>query len=437
MQKRTYFEAAPPPSVNSKPRAIKPAPESDHERAGRFPSVDESLLLSLLPDYCALVFPASPIVDENGVRESISRLRNNRDDAAFAYAYAAVTVCLTPPKEYLDASPLIADLVSRALEARSPIIHHRDLSIRRIMTSAFVRICFGFLQEVEMEFVYLREAITMLELLHLQHSSEGSQMDFRDRVTLERLHWVLFIHERNFVIAHEVQPLLTVPPPSPENASDLPRHVREGFDRLIALYSLLDEDFFRNWREKDESPLLTLEWIEGKQTELNQQLEKLQVAQSILSEIQRADLIVTGQWIRTLVWQMAMSKHLLSSVAAQDYMLLLFPVQRSAYLRRVLEKISRQSLEQQGRSIFQKLFELINTAADVVSLAGQFGNDEDMINWRDDCVYLIHYLQDFRGLDPMLEKILREKLQALESLQLTDLHAGSPVTRDHGSVMPW
>jgi hypothetical protein len=54
---------------------------------------------------------------------------------------------------------------------------------------------------------------------------------------------------------------------------------------------------------------------------------------AILSAMQRADLAITKEWLRTLVWRLAMGQTLLTSRSSQTCFSLLFPVRLSQSLR--------------------------------------------------------------------------------------------------------
>ncbi|KAH7039614.1 uncharacterized protein B0I36DRAFT_426270 [Microdochium trichocladiopsis] len=123
-----------------------------------------------------------------------------------------------------------------------------------------------------------------------------------------------------------------------------------------------------------------------------------------LSTLQQADLVVTRQWMLTLLWQLALSHCVLTSSSSSSAsagadghghgynhegvpgsspqatsgtsttttapeatpMSLSFPVRLSQQLRAVILQLGRQYVERHGTGIIQKLFEITTTFADVI-----------------------------------------------------------------------
>jgi hypothetical protein len=131
--------------------------------------------------------------------------------------------------------------------------------------------------------------------------------------------------------------------------------------------------------------------------------------------MQRADLIVTQQWLRTLVWRLAMSKTLLSSQSSKECLSLLLPVRLSKEVRQQVTDISRDAIEIHGSGIVQKLFEITDTIADVLIHIPAATIEETALRV-DDFIFLLNYLFGFPTLDQTRRGILSEKLQTLQNM---------------------
>lgn len=320
---------------------------------------------------------------------------------------------------------MISELISRALRLRPAIGHRSQITLKRVVFAVFLRISFGVLQDRDMDFFYLREAITMLQMLRLDRPQDSSPPDSSSISAWQRLHWIVFIQERVSAVSNERAAALMAPTDTPFNDDELPLHLQRGFIRISELYRLVDEEFLRIWRDKQHCSALTLEWITKKQKALEQQHALVEEACPNLTELQQSDLLLTSQWLRTLVWQMAGYKYMLHSDAVHDYMLLLFPVQGSMYVGNILRKICRESLDQQGAGNLQKLFEITTCAADVVSLSAKHNDRHDVVHWMENCRYLIEYLQQFKNLSNTQRCILQQKVETLDALFLPE--TGTPV----------
>lgn len=385
------------------------------------PSVDVDYLRGSLQDYLDCVYIVCPVLDQHAITESIDGFASSPEHASLCYAYAAVTTALGPSSNHHKRPEVIAHLITCALRARPPLGHRQQITLARVVFAVFLRMSFGVLQDWDMDFFYLRESITLLQLLR----SSCKSFDLAEQRAWQRLHWVVYIQERVACINHERQAILGLSTSTTEGGCGfqdeaLPTHIRQSFARMVALYCLVDDKFLCNWREKQNSSALTLDWVTEKQRTLALQQELVEDLGDCVSKLQKTDLVLTCQWLRTIVWQMAGQKYMLHSDAREDYMLLLFPVQGCAYVRNMLHGMSRESLSQQGGGNLQKLLEITTTAADVLDLLAKLHYEQKVFDWMDDCCFLIRWLQGFTHLHRAQREFLQRKLESLEIL-LVDL----------------
>jgi hypothetical protein len=239
-------------------------------------------------------------------------------------------------------------------------------------------------------FALLREAIAMIQMLSIdRHRSNGNlDLSAPELARRQRLYWEAFIHERFLTMMSNYPSIL---PPlrtgAPFKDPTIPLHVHVGFSRIIRLFVIMDDDFLAHWTAQDDPSQATREmtaaWIELKQEELDNDeafataettsIQNGATAAVALTELQQADLYITRTWLRTLVWQLAMSHCLLSSEppsSSHVAMSLVFPVRRlSAQLRQLVAQLEfKTSIGMHGFGILQKIFEITNTIADVMAL---------------------------------------------------------------------
>jgi hypothetical protein len=130
--------------------------------------------------------------------------------------------------------------------------------------------------------------------------------------------------------------------------------------------------------------------------------------------MQRADLAITREWLRTLIWRMAMGKSLLSSKSSKECLSLLFPVRLSQNLRQQVTSMSRHDIEVHGSSIVQKLFEITDTISDVLIHVPAATLEETSLRI-DDFLFILYFVLQFPTLDATRRGILLEKLERLQS----------------------
>lgn len=185
---------------------------------------------------------------------------------------------------------------------------------------------------------------------------------------------------------------------------------------------------------------VTSTWVEAKSRELEGDPETDARELANLSQMQRADLTITREWLRTLVWRLAMGQTLLSSRSSKECLSLLFPVRLSQTLRHQVQSMSRQDIEVHGSSITQKLFEITDTIADVLIHVPAATLSETALRI-DDFLFILDFVLLFPQLDATRRGILLEKLERLQTMFPEAVsNASSPNLPETNSPMgndPW
>ncbi|EJT82599.1 hypothetical protein GGTG_02572 [Gaeumannomyces tritici R3-111a-1] len=438
---------------------------------------------SLVSRYESQVYPVNPIIPAAEVHASIARLDEGPADFAFVCAFAALTLNLTTPswKSRLDDTATISDLVARASKAQNSILASALCMTgggiqpypheRFIMTAVFLEICLMAFDRYNEAFLCLREAAALAQLLRVDQLLLSQRDDDEDPCRRPspiypvssppllppsetarriRMYWEVFIHERFLAIIAYLPPSLPPLPLGPtlralRNDQSVPAYINAGFSSLIEMFTIIDADFLRNWLGPDKSGI-TPEWIEAKRL----QLDTLEFLPSdaetpasspanptgttavgdhpqgfvVLTTLQKADLVITRQWMLTLLWQMAISNCQLRSTCSAEAqaatagpsptteandMSLQLPVRLSQQLRRVVIQLGRRSIELNGTGIVQKLFEITNTFGDVIIHVPPSGGEPEARQRRDDFTFLLDFLRDFSALNKTQEQILADK----------------------------
>ncbi|KAH8178826.1 fungal zn(2)-Cys(6) binuclear cluster domain-containing protein [Sarocladium implicatum] len=394
----------------------------------------------LLPDFEEVVYPVNPIITSEEIRAAIENMHNSFEDAALVYAYGAVTINLSKTSREIHRT--LADLMAMSLEAHRKadvgnvrgggILADLTVSVKRVATCVYLEICFMAYKVYNRQFGILREAISMVQTMQVHAKSFGQfSPDPRENARRCRMYWELFIHERFFTIAAGYPSVLQpLPCGLPTGDDSIPFHVESGFNRIISLFCVLDARFLELWTAQSfampVSPV-TPDWIEAKQSELDKDeveteaLQEKMAAEGLksLNELQLADLFVTRLWMRTLVWQIALSSGLLRSdptEAGHEGLSFHFPARRlSAQLRRLVTRLgSVASIGTHGSGILEKLFEITSTIADVLALpTAQSRTQYEDRSPMEDFVFLVEFLLGFERINAQQKVYIQEKTQAL------------------------
>ncbi|KAL2133059.1 hypothetical protein VTI74DRAFT_2963 [Chaetomium olivicolor] len=452
--------------IESDHAAVTPRFESAHAPAigGTIggSGYSQDFFLRLLPEYEQLVYPVNPVVTPDEMRTAIANMHASYEDAALVHAFGAVTINLTQTSWTLhgDVAAQMTSLIQHSLWAhRKADMGHETtdarylqcempLSVKRVMVGIWNEISLMAFKRFDRSLASLREAITMVQMLNIHQYSEDNLCGLtrREVSRQQRMYWEAYIHER-FVCIMSGYPCVMVPLQTglPITDPDVPPYVTAGFNRLIRLFLIMDKPLLAHWTSQatPDTPPITAEWIERKQAQLD--ADEVETADAIrelashgagaLREEQHVDIFVTRLWLRTLVWQVALSHGLLSSAPPRDAhegFSLHFPAHRlSAQLRGLVSRLrNMSSIVTHGSGIFQKLFEITSTVADVLALPRGPGQTQEEARARlEDFLFVVRFIFGFERTQKHQRDYLREKLEVLGAMYtVVDFEglAGSP-----------
>jgi hypothetical protein len=86
------------------------------------------------------------------------------------------------------------------------------------------------------------------------------------------------------------------------------------------------------------------------------------------TEIQQADLLISRQWLKTMVWQLCVSKGLLSSSSINESMSFRYPVTIARDVVLISRLLPPKAFEANGVGILEKVFDIGWSLADVLLL---------------------------------------------------------------------
>ena len=152
--------------------------------------------------------------------------------------------------------------------------------------------------------------------IHLESSySELSRMQ---SICYQRTFAVLFVTERGYAILRDKPASITRLEALPkDHFEDEDPSIIAGFQCLCRLFALLDDKFVELWRMStpdEDDAMIQFENI----ATIQQSLNTMSFSDMLLTDIQKADVLITHQWLRLIFWQAAMRYGLISS-SAQDY----------------------------------------------------------------------------------------------------------------------
>ncbi|KAH7007769.1 RING-3 [Ilyonectria destructans] len=352
-------------STASRPNTV---PEQPSLEAAFQPSLQIStgIIRWCLDAYFKHKYPLTPILH----RQQVEQVPTSPERYGLITACCAVislsTEILPPAPTQGLIIPPTDFLISETIRSRQhcDLIEHPSLT--HIQTSFFLYAAFFCLDKDNSAWYYLREAITILQTLRLHEEATYSDMDDSLFASYaRRMFWVLFITERGYALQRN-RPITL------QSTLDLPvvdqlspdAEILLGFLELISLFRHFDEVFIASWNfatpsnTTDPAQLLRLQSI------LKYALPNI----SNYSQAQQADLLVSRQWLKIIVWKLCASKTMLSTTRSEDVMSLHYPATIARDVVLASQLVPTQAFEANGIGILEKVFDVGCSLADLLSL---------------------------------------------------------------------
>lgn len=317
------------------------------------------------------IYPIMPLVHMPTLRASITRPLE-RYEMNLLYSLCALTSTHMSGKSIQAPGPPSWEAAGRffldeCISVRQTYDFVEDKSLSAVISSYFVHTAFFELNQNRKSWYYLREALTLGQDLGFHEESTYAGLSPAEALCRRRTFWILYITERSYAILRHKPLTLSKTPsfPTTVHSYESPT-IHTGFTHLVNAYHLLDASFVDAWNESAAAPASTATY-----TLIQQQLNLPHPAHISLTDIQKADILVTQQWLRLIVWQSSMRQGLLSSSAADESMTFRYPLSIAHSLLGVITSLPTTSIEVHGMGIFEKIFEIGNTMLDVLHACGE------------------------------------------------------------------
>ncbi|CZS82082.1 unnamed protein product [Fusarium graminearum] len=331
------------------------------------PQITESVVKWCLDAYFKHKYPLTPILDRRELEESPASAENYSLISACCAIIALSPEILPPSPTQDDITLPSADfLISETLRSRRHCKAVEHPSLIHVHTSFFLYAAFFSMDKDNQAWYYLQEAITMLQTLRLHE--EITYDDFLDPIIsiyARRTFWVLFITERAYGLQRNrpirLQETLELPAIDPLSQD---ADILLGFHDLISLFRPFDSDFITNWNQMTPSTPTDSVRLSHLQGLLKYSLPNL----SNHSQVQQADLLISRQWLKTVVWKLCASKQILSTASSDNAMSLHYPASIARDIVLISQLVPTQAFEANGIGILEKVFDVGCSLADLMLL---------------------------------------------------------------------
>ncbi|KAF5525926.1 putative sucrose utilization protein SUC1 [Colletotrichum aenigma] len=381
------------------------------------------MIPQLIELYYEHIYPIMPLIYMPAMRETISRPMMTSSEKNLVYAMCALTSMHMSGKSIGAPGPTSWEVVGRffldeTISTRQSYDFLEDLSLSAVISSFYLSTSFFEINQSRKSWYYLREALTNAQDLGLQDDSTYYGLSREETLCRQRVFWILFVTERSFAILRN-KPITFKRTPSlpttrhPYEAPD----IHAGFLQLVSSYTPLDESFVTAWNEGSDprvsaTTFLALQNLlslppaflrprnaRGSPPSQHQHQHQGQFVGSFgaasasrdaggpePTDIQKADLLITQQWLRLIVWQSSMRQGLLSwtnpadssgpsgsGVGGGNSMCFSFPLTVARDTASILASLPSKAVEVHGMGIMEKIFEIGTWCVNVLGACESVG----------------------------------------------------------------
>ncbi|KAH8647144.1 hypothetical protein BX600DRAFT_389818 [Xylariales sp. PMI_506] len=331
------------------------------------------------------IYPIMPLLHMPSIRSTIVRPMTF-SERNLIYALSALTAFHMSGKSLASAGQPPWEEVGRffldeCISVRSRYDFPEDTSLYAVISSFWLSTSFFEINQSRKSWFYLREALTLAIDIGLHDDRSYVGFNPQDVLCRQRVFWILFVTERSFAILRNKPLTLRKTPhlPTTKHSYESP-DIHTGFLKLVGSYIPLDESFVTAWNDGSDPRVSATTYLNLQRT-LGQPLGFLRPSRKSSrgsplaltsgtsptereedepdpTPIQKADLMVTQQWLRLIVWQSSFRQGLLSTAATDESFRFSFPLSIARDTAAILHSLPSQAVEVHGMGIFEKIFEI-------------------------------------------------------------------------------
>lgn len=308
--------------------------------------------------FFAELYPIWPVISESSFRESL----NHQEELDLHQTCLLLSICsLTALHVEGSTSPalrprrLIAQhVIEQCLQLRTTFDYIGTATISTVQTSLFLSCAEVEFQRARSSWFLLREAIMLAQEMGFYDIASASvNLSQEAIISLQRTLYLLSLTERGLtLLRNKPFTIIWLDSPPEECFEDENPRIIYGLQCLSLLFKLLDKEFLDTW-------------VNGsKDTAVAHATQKIIAAQNLLSstsfdvenltDIHKADILITQQWLRLVFWQSSMRQGLLSSVTSVEALSYQYPCHIAKSLCAVLESLPARAINIHGMAIVSR-----------------------------------------------------------------------------------
>ncbi|KIX05867.1 uncharacterized protein Z518_03840 [Rhinocladiella mackenziei CBS 650.93] len=364
------------------------------------------LMSQCVRQYFRHLYSIRPMIHETSFLQRLNQNEElSNEEKILILSLCATTVLHAAPQSDLPLDKKLQlgkQFVELCWYLRRSVDWAESTSLMSIQASYHISVALFELKKPRAHHFYLREAIGMAmeQGLHLESTYVG--MDETQAICSRRTFALLFITERGLAILRNKPTQITrLPRLSTEYFDEQDGIILAGFSALVNLFSILDEKFVRLWSATSPCEVSQIYETIDNVIAIQHSLNEMSFDRSAMTDIQKADVLITHQWLRLIFWQASMRQGLVSYSSSDPIFSSWYPIDIAKNLCTAMTEISYDAILVHGLGIFEKLFEVAYTLMDALTIAN--------LNWSDSRE--LRYLFDVLSASPNSQNTYVRMLQ--------------------------
>lgn len=395
-------------------RGPEQSPFALAEQPSASPSRD---LLQALEIYRQRLYPVWPIVDVQELREGLA---------------AGV-----PGLRLLATSIRLATLAQLRLEVLSPQDVPRtcledyddDLGLNGLRVAFFLHIYHeNQTPGGGKSLLYLRQAITIAQVMRLEREASYVGLSQVEQQMRRRILWLLFVTERGLAMLHKLpvvlKPAIVFPIPTGDSSDQA--QVLPAFLKLVNLFWVFDQSgIFEILQNSDSDNSNMAATARGCLDLLQNSLQDSAADYEPSNDVQKADIFVTRQWMRAVLWRAAV-RFGVGPIASS-------PIRIAKEYLQFMTKLPKAAIEAHGPTIEFKTYDIATAVIDAMSnniSVSPADHPEEVL------MGLQRMLSSCRGGNKSLLSSLYFKMASIPPSPPPSLGVGSRVEEIHDGTTP-
>ncbi|TDZ25839.1 putative sucrose utilization protein SUC1 [Colletotrichum orbiculare MAFF 240422] len=354
-----------------------------------------SLVLRLCV-YRLRLFPVWPIIAVEEIMASLHRDDDDLESYVLANAVGAATISQLKLSTTDSNDPATAGSMEAECQRSRMVLQERadgpPMNLNWLRTSFFLHVYHENQQPGGAKsLLYLREAITIAQIMGLHKESSYMPLPLAEQQMRRRTLWLLFVTERGVAMLHKLPVALksNIRFPSLEGSGvgEDEGHILPAFKKLANLFWIFDQsgafDILQNSDDEDAAAVWSMAAADGLQTAsracldvVQRKLQEIPLDSDASNDVQRADIVVTRQWMQAVLWKLTMNHGRAwvspSASAANQTSLatttsLSHPIQIAKEFLRLISQLPSTAIEAHGPGIEFKIYEIASAVTDAVA----------------------------------------------------------------------